>query len=82
MPAKAVMAAFQKDPQVLITHPRDDVRSLEDMKGKPIMIADATINAFWFGFVPNTGFPTAKSANIPSTSHRFWSTKMPFSRDM
>jgi NitT/TauT family transport system substrate-binding protein len=45
--AKAVMASFQKDPQVLITHPRSDIRSLGDMKGKPIMLADASISAFW-----------------------------------
>src|SRR5579871_6366926 len=44
---KAVMAIFQKDPQVLITHPRADVKSLADMKGKPIMIADASTVAFW-----------------------------------
>jgi len=44
---KAVMAVFQKDPQVLITHPRPDVKSLADMKGKPIMISDSTIAAFW-----------------------------------
>jgi NitT/TauT family transport system substrate-binding protein len=44
---KAVMAVFQKDPQVLITHPRTDVKSLADMKGKPIMIADASTVAFW-----------------------------------
>ncbi|MGB1118393.1 MAG: ABC transporter substrate-binding protein [Parvibaculales bacterium] len=56
VPAKAVMAAFQKDPQVLITHPRDDVRSLEDMRGKPIMIADATINAFWVWLRAEYGF--------------------------
>lgn len=47
VPAKAVMAAFQKDPQVLITHPRDDIQNLADMRGQPIMVADATINAFW-----------------------------------
>jgi NitT/TauT family transport system substrate-binding protein len=47
VPVRAVMAVFQKDPQVLITHPRGDVRSLADMKGKPIMIADASIAAFW-----------------------------------
>ena len=47
VPATAVMAAFQKDPQVLITHPREDIKSLADMKNKPVMIADASINAFW-----------------------------------
>lgn len=47
IPVRAVMTVFQKDPQVLITHPREDVTSLADMKGKPIMISDATISAFW-----------------------------------
>ena len=47
VPAKAVMAAFQKDPQVLITHPRDDISTLADIKERPVMIADASINAFW-----------------------------------
>jgi NitT/TauT family transport system substrate-binding protein len=47
VPIKAVMAVFQKDPQVLIAHPRPDVKSLADMKDKPIMIADASTVAFW-----------------------------------
>jgi NitT/TauT family transport system substrate-binding protein len=46
-PIKAVAAIFQKDPQVLVTHPRGDVKSLRDMKGKPIMISDASRAAFW-----------------------------------
>ncbi|MDO8838534.1 MAG: ABC transporter substrate-binding protein [Parvibaculum sp.] len=45
--AKAVMATFQKDPQVFIAHPRDDVNSIADMKGMPIMVSDATVSAFW-----------------------------------
>jgi len=45
--AKAVMATFQKDPQVFIAHPRDDVKSIADMKGMPIMVSDATVSAFW-----------------------------------
>lgn len=56
VPAKAVMAAFQKDPQVLITHQRDDIQTLADMKGKPIMVADATINAFWAWLRVKYGF--------------------------
>ncbi len=53
---KAVMASFQKDPQVLITHPRDDIKSIADMRGKPIMISDATINAFWVWLRAKYGF--------------------------
>ena len=54
--AKAVMASFQKDPQVLITHPRDDIHSIADMKGKPIMISDATISSFWAWLRARFGF--------------------------
>ena len=53
---KAVMAVFQKDPQVLIAHPRPDVKSLADMKGKPIMIADASTVAFWPWLKAKYGF--------------------------
>lgn len=55
-PVKAVMASFQKDPQVLITHPRDDIKSLGDMKGHPIMVSDATISAFWVWLRATFGF--------------------------
>jgi len=56
VPLRAVMAIFQKDPQVLMSHPRRDINSLADMKGKPVLISAATMNAFWpwlrakFGF--------------------------------
>src|ERR1700722_11165672 len=56
IPIRAVMAVFQKDPQVLITHPRNDVKSLADMKGKPIMIADASTVAFWPWLKSKYGF--------------------------
>lgn len=55
-PVRAVMAVFQKDPQVLMTHPRDDIRSLADMKGKPIMIGDGSINSFWLWLHGKYGF--------------------------
>ena len=56
VPITAVMAIFQKDPQVLITHPRRDMNSIADMRGKPVLISAATMTAFWpwlrakFGF--------------------------------
>jgi NitT/TauT family transport system substrate-binding protein len=53
---KAVMAVFQKDPQVLITHPREDVRSIADMKGKPILIGDASMVTFWPWLKAKYGF--------------------------
>jgi NitT/TauT family transport system substrate-binding protein len=53
---KAVMAVFQKDPQVLITHPRDDVKSIADMKGKPVLIGDASTVTFWPWLKAKFGF--------------------------
>ncbi len=60
VPAKAVMAIFQKDPQVLMTHPRADVRSLADLKGKPIMISDAATTAYWPWLRAKYGFTDAQ----------------------
>ena len=53
---KAVMAVFQKDPQVLITHPRDDIKSIAEMAGKPIMIGDAAAASFWPWLKAKFGF--------------------------
>ncbi len=47
VPVKAVMAAFQKDPQVLIAHANAGVTSLADLKEHPILLADAAITSFW-----------------------------------
>jgi NitT/TauT family transport system substrate-binding protein len=54
------MAVFQKDPQVLITHPRADVKSLADMRGKPIMIADESTVAFWPWLKAKYGYSDAQ----------------------
>jgi NitT/TauT family transport system substrate-binding protein len=43
IPGKAIMAIFQKDPQIIMTHLSSNVESLEDMVGLPIMISDASI---------------------------------------
>ena len=47
IPIRAVMAIFQKDPQVLISHPRRDLNSISDMRGKPVLISAASMSAFW-----------------------------------
>jgi NitT/TauT family transport system substrate-binding protein len=55
-PVVAVMASFQKDPQVLITHPRDDVHDIADLRGKPIMISKDSQTAFWPWLKQKYGF--------------------------
>ncbi len=56
IPVTAVAAIFQKDPQVLITHPRDDIHSLSDMRGQPIMISDAGVGSHWIWLKQRFGF--------------------------
>ncbi len=53
---RAVMAVFQKDPQVLIAHPRADIHGLADMKGKPILISDAAQATFWIWLKAKFGY--------------------------
>jgi NitT/TauT family transport system substrate-binding protein len=56
IPGKAIMAIFQKDPQIIMTHLSSNVESLEDMVGLPIMISDASIGAFWLWLKFKYGF--------------------------
>ncbi len=58
--AQAVMAVFQKSPEILMTHPREDIRSLADMKGKPVMLADASIGAVFVWLKARYGFEDAQ----------------------
>jgi NitT/TauT family transport system substrate-binding protein len=60
VPVRAVMAAFQKDPQVLMAHPGGGVASLADMKGHPILISDAAITSFWPWLKAKYGFTDAQ----------------------
>src|SRR5579871_2061455 len=46
-PVVAVMASYQKDPEVLILHPDDLANDVADLKGRPIMISDASIDTMW-----------------------------------
>jgi NitT/TauT family transport system substrate-binding protein len=55
-PVRAVMASFQKDPQILMTHPRDDIKSIADMKGKPILISTTARSTFWVWLKGKYGF--------------------------
>ena len=56
VPVKAVAAFMQKDPQVLIAHPGAGVDSIADMKGRPILLADASVTAFWVWLKAKYGF--------------------------
>jgi NitT/TauT family transport system substrate-binding protein len=55
-PVKAVAAFFQKDPQVLIAHPDPALTGIADLTGRPILLADASITAFWVWLKAKYGF--------------------------
>ena len=55
-PVKAVAAFFQKDPQVLIAHPDPDLTGIADLHGRPFLLADASITAFWVWLKAKYGF--------------------------
>ena len=55
-PVVAVMASYQKDPQVLILHPEDPANGIADLKGRPIMISDASIDTMWTWMRSKFGF--------------------------
>jgi NitT/TauT family transport system substrate-binding protein len=57
---RAVMAIFQKNPQVLLAHEESGFKSLEDMRGKPIMISAASRTGFWTFLRGKYGFTDAQ----------------------
>lgn len=56
LPFLVIASIFQKDPQVIISHPNVGHDKLENLKGKPILIGAASHNSYWpflkakFGF--------------------------------
>ncbi len=56
IPVVAVAAFFQKDPQVLISHPGTGADTLAEMKGRPIMISAATRAGSWLFLKAKYGF--------------------------
>ena len=56
VPVKAVAAYFQKDPQVLIAHPDQGIETIADLKGRPILLSDASVTAFWVWLKAKYGF--------------------------
>ena len=47
IPFKAIAAIFQKDPQVLISHPNQGNNKIEDFKNKTILISKFNKVTFW-----------------------------------
>lgn len=61
IPLKAVMAAFQKEPQVILTHP-GKAKTFEDLKGLKLFIGDAGYASFYQWMIKAFGFTEAQRA--------------------
>lgn len=63
LPFLVIAAIFQKDPQVIISHPGVGHDKLENLKGKPILIGAGGRNSYWpflkakFGFTDEQARP-------------------------
>lgn len=55
-PVKAVAAFFQKAPQVLIAHPDPALRSLADLRGRPMFLDEAATRDVWPWLKAQQGF--------------------------
>jgi NitT/TauT family transport system substrate-binding protein len=56
VPVRAVAAIMQKDPEVLIAHPDQGIKTIADMKGHPILLSDASLTGFWLWLKAKYGF--------------------------
>lgn len=56
VPLVAVAAIYQKSPQILLAHKSSGIKSLEDMRGKPIMISSLARNGYWMWLKSKYGF--------------------------
>ena len=67
IPFRAVFAAFQKDPAVLLAHPGQGHDTFESLRGQPIMLgADSRVS--WWGFLRDR-FGYSDSQMRPYTSN-------------
>jgi NitT/TauT family transport system substrate-binding protein len=70
IPGVTVAAFFQKDPQTLVAHAGQGVSKLEDVKGRPVMVADFARGEFWqflkyrFGFTDDQLRPYTYSSAV------------------
>jgi NitT/TauT family transport system substrate-binding protein len=54
--SRAVMAVFQKNPQILMTHAGNGIEKIEDMRGKPVMVNANSRNTYWAFLKVKYGF--------------------------
>jgi NitT/TauT family transport system substrate-binding protein len=55
-PVSVVAAFFQKDPQVLVTHPDPALATIADLAGRPFLLSEASVARVWVWLKARYGF--------------------------
>lgn len=56
IPKITVASMFQKDPQILLVHPDQGIKTIADLKGKPVLVSAAANSTFWPWLKAKYGF--------------------------
>jgi NitT/TauT family transport system substrate-binding protein len=56
IPKVTVASIFQKDPQVILAHPDTGVKTLADLKGRPIFVSSEASTGYWLFLKAKYGF--------------------------
>ena len=76
VPAKAVMAAFQHDPQVLMAHPDPALKAPADLKGdRPILVSAGATASLWPWLKAKFGFAESQRRTYSGDSAPFLADK-------
>ncbi len=75
VPVRAVMAVMQKDPWVLMAHPDVGVNSIADMKGRPMLLSDASLTGVWVWLKARFGLNDAQVRKYTFNSGPFIQNK-------
>jgi NitT/TauT family transport system substrate-binding protein len=60
IPGITIAAMFQKSPQTLVAHPDQGVHTLDDLKTRPISVANFSRQEFWLWLKATRGFDDAQ----------------------
>lgn len=56
IPKITVASMFQKDPQIILVHPDQGVKTLADLKGRPVLVSASANSTFWPWLKAKYGF--------------------------
>jgi len=76
VPVVAVAAIFQKDPQVLLTHPDAKVTKLEDLKPLTLFVSKEGISSYFLWLKSEYGFSESKVRPYTFNSQPFIANKL------